>query len=118
MEAYTTSSVSLSLLESVRDLSIGGACNEEVNDRDGIIIQAASPAWGGILPGKRSGAGSVSVCDNEGISSSDIRRDIITRNLKKEISHVFIGYANQDTYIFNIKGITLIPAESSNVRFR
>ena len=32
----------------------------------------------------RSGVGSVSVCDNDGISSSDIFRDIIKRHLKKE----------------------------------
>jgi len=49
VEELIISSGSLALTELVRDLSLVGVRKEEVNDRDRIIIQLATPACGGIL---------------------------------------------------------------------
>jgi len=75
-------------------------CNEDGNDRDGITIQAASPAWGGPAFGKRNGAGSISVSDNGGRSSSDIF--LVTKKRQK----------------FKIIGIIQSPAQINKVKFR
>jgi hypothetical protein len=71
-------------MELVRDLSITGVRREDVKDRDGKMIQAASPACGGTLLGKRSGAGSVIVSESDGKSSSDIFRVTKKRHLNKK----------------------------------
>ncbi len=60
-----------------------GVRKEDVNDRDGIPIQVASPACGGPLFGKRNGAASISVSDKGGKSSSDIFRVARNRHLNK-----------------------------------
>jgi hypothetical protein len=92
VEELIISSVSLSpVRELIRDLSLVGVRNEEVNDRDGIIIQSATPTCGGILLCKRSGIGSISVCESEGTSSSDIFRIIKKRHLKKNQSYFFLN---------------------------
>jgi len=81
-------------MEFVRDLSMIGVRKEDVNDRDGIIIQTASPACGGPLFGKRNGADSVIVSDNGGKSSSDIFRVIRKRHLNKKGNYFFLLIKN------------------------
>lgn len=70
-------------MEFVRDRPITGVRIEEVKDRDGMTIQVGSPACGGPLALKRNGAGSTSVSDNGGNSSSDIFRVIKARQLNE-----------------------------------
>ena len=96
-----------------------GVRRDEVNERDGMTIHAASPACGGRGAGKRKGAGSRSVSERGGDSSSDIFLVIKNKHLKKK-KHFFSSQTLLMIlpYKFNIAGTRQKPAQRSRVKFR